>query len=72
MKELADVKIAYQELINDSNDRIDRLQRANAQMVAILFDVYWEYKKTERLTPEIMDKIQKGLKVVAFKEIYKW
>ena len=65
MKELADVKIAYQELINDSNDRIDRLQRANGHMVAILFDVYWEYKKTERLTPEIMDKIQKGLKIDA-------
>ena len=63
MKELADVKIAYQELINDSNDRIDRLQRANSQMVAILFDVYWEYKKSAHLTPEIMGKIRKGLEI---------
>ena len=63
MKELAEAKKAYQELIDKSAARIHKLELANGKMVGVLFEVFWEYKKTERLTPEIMDKIKKGLRI---------
>lgn len=63
MKELEDVKKAYQLLIDDYIEKIHRLAIANAQMDGILYEVYWEYKKTGHLTPELMDKIKKRLEI---------
>ena len=64
-QELADVKKAYQELIDNSTKRIHKLELANGKMVSVLFDVFWEYERTGKLTPGIMEKIQKGLKISA-------
>ena len=61
MEELDETKRAYRELIDDYTANIQRLELANAQVDNVLWLIYWEYKKTGHLTPELMDKIKNRL-----------